>query len=151
MGRQSQVEDEARANLWLLLSSVATRFGREAQRGLAGCKLSMQGMRVLIYLLERQGLRCSSLANAVGLESTALSHLMRALADQGLITRTRATRDQRSIEVCLTPAGQLMAEQCRAANARTENLLFAGLDQLEVQTLHILLTQMNANLEAVGP
>ena len=147
MGRQILVEDQGGSSLWLLMSSVATRFGRETLRGLTGCKLGMQGARVLIHLLEQEGLRCSSLANAVGLEATALSHLLRSLADQGLIQRARASKDQRSIEVSLTPRGREVAEQCRAVNAQTENLLVAGLDQSDVQNLHAILMRMSANLE----
>ena len=147
MGQQVAVENHVRSSLWLLMSSVSTRFGRETLRGLTGCKLGMQGARVLIHLLEQEGLRCSSLANAVGLEATALSHLMRSLADQGLIQRARASKDQRSIEVSLTTRGREVAEQCRAVNAQTENQLVAGLDQADVQNLHAILTRMSANLE----
>ena len=148
MGRQYPVEDQANSSLWLLMSSVATRFGRETLRGVTGCKLGVQGARVLIYLLEQEGLRCSSLANAVGLEATALSHLLRSLTGQGLIVRARAPKDQRSIEVSLTDRGREVAEQCRALNAQTASLLIDGLDQKDVQTLHAVLTRMNANLEA---
>jgi DNA-binding MarR family transcriptional regulator len=150
MGRQSLVEDPSNASLWLLMSSVATRFGRETLRGVTGCKLGVQGARVLIYLLEQEGLRCSSLANAVGLEATALSHLLRSLTDQGLIVRARAPKDQRSIEVSLTDRGREVAQQCRAMNAQTATLLIDGLDQKDVQTLHTVLMRMNANLEAAG-
>jgi hypothetical protein len=150
MGRQISIEDQGGSSLWLLMSSVATRFGRETLRGLTGCKLGMQGARVLIHLLEQEGLRCSSLANAVGLEATALSHLLRSLADQGLIHRARASRDQRSIEVSLTPKGRDVAKQCRQVNAQTENLLVAGIDQTDVQNLHAILMRMSANLQPIG-
>ena len=150
MGRQYPVGDQSNASLWLLMSSVASRFGRETLRGVTGCKLGVQGARVLIYLLEQEGLRCSSLANAVGLEATALSHLLRSLTDQGLIVRARAPNDQRSIEVSLTPRGREVAEQCRALNEQTASLLIDGLDQKAVQTLHAVLMRMNANLEAAN-
>jgi DNA-binding MarR family transcriptional regulator len=83
----------------------------------------------------------------VGLEATALSHLLRSLAAQDLIQRARAASDQRSIEVRLTSWGRDVAEQCRSVNARTASLLVDGLDQKDVQTLHSILTRMNANLE----
>ena len=142
------VETQVRSSLWLLMSSVATRFGRETLRGLTGCKLGMQGARVLIHLLEQEGLRCSSLANAVGLEATALSHLMRSLANQGLIQRARASIDQRGVEVSLTDKGREVAQLCREVNTRTESLLVAGLDQGDVQNLHAILSRMSANLDA---
>ena len=141
------IKAQVRSSLWLLMSSVATRFGRETLRGLTGCKLGMQGARVLIHLLEQEGLRCSSLANAVGLEATALSHLMRSLANQGLIQRARASGDQRGIEVSLTEKGREVAQTCREVNARTEELLVAGLEKKDVQTLHAILSRMSANLE----
>jgi DNA-binding MarR family transcriptional regulator len=147
MGRQQSVEDQAEASLWQLMSSVTNRFGREALRGLTGCKLGMQGARVLTCLLEKEPLCCSDLANAVGLEATALSHLLRSLAAQDLIQRARTASDQRSIEVRLTSWGRDVAEQCRSVNARTASLLVDGLDQKDVQTLHSILTRMNANLE----
>jgi DNA-binding MarR family transcriptional regulator len=142
------IETRVRSSLWLLMSSVASRFGRETLRGLTGCKLGMQGARVLIHLLEQEGLRCSSLANAVGLEATALSHLMRSLAEQGLIHRARASGDQRGVEVSLTEKGREVAQMCRQVNVRTEELLVAGLEQGDVQNLHAILSRMSANLEA---
>jgi hypothetical protein len=48
MGRQILVEDQGGSSLWLLMSSVATRFGRETVRGLSGCKLGMQGADMTI-------------------------------------------------------------------------------------------------------
>ena len=147
MDQQISVEYQARQSLWLLMSNVASRFGRETLRGLTGCKLGMQGARVLIHLLEQEGLRCSSLANAVGLEATALSHLLRSLADQGLIQRARASADQRSIEVTLTAKGRDVAQQCREVSARTETLLMEGIDQDDVLNLHAILMRMSANLE----
>lgn len=142
------IETQVKSSLWLLMSSVATRFGRETIRGLTGCKIGMQGARVLIHLLEQEGLRCASLATAVGLEATALSHLMRSLANQGLIQRARSSGDQRGVEVSLTNRGREVAQMCRQANARTEELLMAGLEKADVQNLHDILSRMSANLEA---
>ena len=147
MGRQNARTDQANAGLWLLMSSLTARCGREALRGLDGCKLGMQGARVLTHLVERDGQSCSSLAAAVGLEPTALSHLLRALTDQGLITRARSQGDRRTIEVTLTPHGRQMADQCRAMNARMESLLVAGIPRAEVQHLHAVLARMSANLD----
>ncbi len=147
MDQPLSIETQVSSSLWLMMSSVATRFGRETLRGLTGCKIGMQGARVLIHLLEQEGLRCSSLANAVGLEATALSHLMRSLASQGLIQRARASRDQRGVEVSLTDKGRDVARRCRDVNARTEHLLVAGLDMSDVQNLQAILSRMSANLE----
>ena len=150
MDQPLSVETQVKPSLWLLMSSVATRFGRETIRGLTGCKIGMQGARVLIHLLEQEGLRCASLATAVGLEATALSHLMRSLANQGLIQRTRASADQRGIEVSLTPKGREIAQMCREVNAQTEELLMTGLNQADVQNLHATLSRMSANLETTA-
>ena len=147
MDQPRSSETQVKSSLWLLMSSVATRFGRETLRGLTGCKIGMQGARVLIHLLEQENLRCASLATAVGLEATALSHLMRSLADQGLIQRARSSGDQRGIEVSLTAKGREVAMQCRDVNARTEELLVAGLDEADVQNLHATLSRMSVNLE----
>jgi DNA-binding MarR family transcriptional regulator len=82
------------------------------------------------------------------LDGQSTSPLLRSLTGQGLIVRARAPKDQRSIEVSLTDKGRDVAEQCRALNAQTASLLIDGLDQKDVQTLHAVLTRMNANLEA---
>ena len=132
------------------MSSVAARFGRESLRGLSGGKFGVQGARVLTFLLEQEGLRCSSLANAIGLEATALSHLLRSLADQDLIARNRAQSDQRTIEVSLTPKGRDLAMQCRAMNLQMESILIKGLGEADLQSLHGILTRMSANLDAAG-
>jgi len=150
MRRRVTGEEQAASNLWLLMSNVATRFGRESLRGLNGCKFGMQGARVLIQLLDQGAQSCSALAVAVGLEATALSHLLRSLADQDLIQRARAASDQRTIEVSLTTKGADVAQQCRALNIQTQSVLVEGLEAADLQSLHAILMRMTANLDALG-
>jgi DNA-binding MarR family transcriptional regulator len=148
MNQHSHIEAQASANLPLLMSALVSRLGRETVRGLTGLRLGAQGARVLVYLVEQSGLRCSSLAAAVGLEATALSHLLRSLSDQGLIERERARGDNRSIEVRLTAKGREVALRCQEIGGNAERHLMMGLNEQDVAQLHEILRRMSANLDA---
>lgn len=148
MNQYHPIEAQTSANLPLLMSSLVSRLGRETVRGLTGLRLGAQGARVLVFLLEQSGLRCSALAQAVGLEATALSHLLRSLADQGLIERERARNDNRSIEVRLTQKGREVARRCQEIGGQSEKHLMAGMSEQELLQLHGLLLRMSANMDA---
>lgn len=69
------------------------------------------------------GIRVGQLADFVGLEISALSHLLRRMTRSHLVRRARSEDDQRAIAVTLTPEGDSMAQQCLAISRRHEALM----------------------------
>jgi DNA-binding MarR family transcriptional regulator len=144
--QQQEVFASDAASLTLLMNSVIARISRETFKDLSELGLNVQSARVLILLLERNGLRCSALARHVGLEATALSHLLRLLADQGLVTRERVKEDNRAVEVRLTPKGLQLARTCRSVDLDKQRILLKGVDPRDIEHFTALLSRMSDNL-----
>ena len=135
-----------RASLTVLMNSVVARISRETFKDLSDLGLNVQSARVLIILLERTFMRCSTLARDVGLEATALSHLLRVLAEQGLVVRERVKEDNRAVEVRLTPKGRTLARSCRSVDLDKQKMLLKGVDPKDIERFTALLCRMSENL-----
>ncbi len=104
---------------------------------------------VLLALWEADGLTVGELGRRLQLDSGTLSPLLRRLASNGLVTRSRPDRDARRVVVRLTDQGQGM----RAEAERIQCSLLDRLD-LPVEDLvllrdlaHRLVASLNASQE----
>jgi DNA-binding MarR family transcriptional regulator len=140
------IRDTDIASVTLLMNSVVARVSRESIKDLSDLGLNVQSARVLILLLERNSMRCSALARDVGLEATALSHLLRTLAEQGLVMRERVKEDNRAVEVRLTKNGRAIARSCRSVDLDKQKVLLKGVDPKEIERFTALLFRMCENL-----
>ena len=59
----------------------------------------------MLVLWERDGLMVSELGERLFLDSGTLTPLLKRLEASGLITRVRATQDERRVHITLTPLG----------------------------------------------
>lgn len=134
------------ASLTLMMNSVVARVARETFKDIADLGLNIQSARVLILLLERNCLRCAALAREVGLEATALSHLLRVMAEQGLVVRERVKEDNRAVEVRLTQKGRNLARSCRSVDLDKQRILLKGVDAKDIERFAALLSRMSDNL-----
>lgn len=73
---------------------------------------------VMVLLWEQGGASVGQIGARLDLESSTLSPLLKRLEAMGLVTRTRATADERSVTVGLTDAGHLL--EARAAHVPQE-------------------------------
>ena len=146
---QNEIVSSDKSSLTLLMNSVIARISREAFKELSDLGLNVQSARVLILLLERNSMRCSVLARDVGLEATALSHLLRMLGEQGLVVRSRVKEDNRAVEVSLTQKGRQMARSCKNVDLDKQKVLLKGVDPKDVEQFTSLLYRMSANLNEV--
>lgn len=69
---------------------------------------------VLLVLWERDNLSVSALGERLYLDSGTLTPLLKRMASAGLLSRTRATDDERRVQVTLTDAGQALRERAAA-------------------------------------
>ena len=131
----------------LLLNGVLAELNMLSAKDLARLGLTPPSARALIVLLQHSQMRCSSMARLLGLEATALSHLLRALARKHLIIRNRVANDNRAVEVRLSEKGRRIAQACNAATGAYERRLLTGLDAAELDLLQRALTRMRDNIE----
>lgn len=82
-----------------------------------------QGQYLALRAIGRESLGATELARRTGVSGPAVSQLVAALTDQGLVTRSPATTDRRRHELALTKRGERVLESASEA-------IRAGLDGL---------------------
>ncbi len=99
---------------------------------------------VLLLLWERDARTVSDLGDELRLDSGTLSPLLKRLEAAGLVTRVRASHDERVVQIRLTAAGralQTRAEPIPAVLARA-----SGLSRPELAALHRTLVSLTDSL-----
>ena len=126
--------------LCFALYSASRAMSKVYRRLLDPLGLTYPQYLVMLVLWERDGLTVTEVGERLYLDSATLTPLLKRLQSAGLVTRTRASTDERQILVALTSAGRrlkvtatglpasiLRAADCQAADltstqARLESL-----------------------------
>lgn len=110
-------------------SSRKAGTGTRAQREQSALLLARTLVdRTRAAIAAEPGVPSSQLASVLGMERSALSHLLRTLGQQGWIERRRSDEDQRSVQLYVTPAGN----QIQGATAgRMVGVLQHAVEQLD--------------------
>ena len=100
---------------------------------------------VMMVLWERDALSVSDIGGRLFLDSATLTPLLKRLEAAGLVSRTRATEDERQVVIALTAAGRALKKQagsvptsvCRAAECSVDEigLLKARLESLRASLM----------------
>lgn len=93
-------------------------------------------------------LSVKQIAKALQLDSATLSPMLKRLETLGLITRTRSTLDERTMNVELTDDGVTLRERALAIPPAVVARL--GGDLTELEDLHRALTRINTAAQAAG-
>jgi DNA-binding MarR family transcriptional regulator len=143
------------------MSDVPYRFGFRFNRVVAALEdqanetirrhgLRVQGVRVMLWLLHDDRQRFSELAVRASLEPSALSHILRRLAQKGWIARERVRSDNRAVIVRLTPVGRRLAKALTPAFLALDEGLVHDLTPSERNQLERLLDRVYRNLLLAG-
>lgn len=109
-------------------------------------RLTPAGLRVLIVLVTSGRVTLLRVAELTGMSRAAVSALLKRLEAEGLVTRTPAENDGRSILIDATPQGaRLMAEVYRDYNSR-ESEWFSHLDPVEAETIKSALSRLVSSM-----
>lgn len=108
--------------------------------------INVQTCRVLLSLYHHGLLRPGILAFLVGLEQTAMSHLLKGMTRRGLIDRERDKQDNRAVDICLTPKGRRLAFYCHETALKQEQLLLKNLSRKEIDALRGIVWKMDENI-----
>ena len=112
---------------------------------LAALGLTYPQYLVMLLLWEQDGLGVSELGLRLSLDSGTLTPLLKRLETNSLITRRRATDDERRVTVFLTDTGQALREQARKIPAQMACATACSLEELNslTQRLHLLRQQLS--------
>ncbi len=129
-----------------LLGDVTRLMRKGFDRRVRDLGLTRPQWRVLVYVLENQGLSQSELARRLELERAPLGQLVRALEGLRLVSRQRSPTDQREwIVIAGDNAPAVLPQMIEAAHWLRE-ITFQGISREEQMTLLRLLDRMRSNL-----
>lgn len=125
---------------WRAFIDARHQVGVHLERGLQESGLSGADYEVLALLSDHDGDRMPSqeLRNALGWEKSRLSHQLRRMEKDGLISREPNPADARSSVVCLLPVGRATVE--KAAPGHVADVRRNFIDLLTPAELDMLAT-----------
>ena len=85
---------------------------------------------VMLALWERNPRTLADLGAALALEPATLSPLLKRLEASGLVTRERNERDERALDIRLTPEGRALRARAETVPPRVAAMLDMSLDEL---------------------
>lgn len=94
----------------------------------------------MILLWEHKTLTVKEMGDYLFLDSGTLTPLLKKLEAKGVITRTRSTKDERNLNITITPEGEMLREH--AINIPLEMGKYNPLSLEETVTLYRLLYKM---------
>ena len=94
----------------------------------------------MLALWERDGVSVKELGRRLYLDSGTLTPLLKKLEKSGLVRRTRDPRDERSVVVTLTPAGEALRQPAERIPARLACM--AGVSPEEADALRRDITDL---------
>src|SRR5215468_730424 len=137
----------AQIPLGLQLTQAARAIGRAFDETLSEAGGSLPVWLVLLAMKTKALASQRELAEAVGIREATLTHHLNAMETAGLISRQRDPANRRIHVVQLTPAGDELFMQLRAAAIAFDQRLRRGLDEQEVAGLRDALGRLAANAE----
>ncbi len=121
---------------------------READRALAACGLSAAAGWPVLYLGRLgDGIRQSTLAQALEVEDASLVRQLNLLTEAGLIERTPDPADRRANVLALTEQGQAMATRIEEIVGEVRARVLAGVSDDELATALAVLDRVSEALD----
>ena len=128
-----------------LLMRVVNRITEYVNQELKSWGLNLLSARVLVSLHLNSATTVGDLASQADVDQSTLSHMLRRMEMDGLLTRARLESDNRAVKVSLTPHGRTAAAQCMRTLQHHDRLLLKTFDLSSQGQLKALLTEILEN------
>ena len=142
-------------NIGYLVTDVARLMRNIFDERVKDLGLTRSRWRVLAYLMRRDGMTQSELAEQLEISKASLGPHLESLEAQGWLRREADGKDRRAKRIYLTDRVQPAVARLNAVGARLHHEALGGLDAAERQRLAEALAQVKANLmvlsEGVAP
>ena len=109
--------------------------------------LDLYSSRILFALDQNGPMKVGQLVELMALPQSTLSHQLKRMEKNGLLTRTRSDLDNRSVEVSATDQGIQATRICTALSDAIAERLNAAFDPAEMKAL---IDGLNRVFEALG-
>ena len=130
--------------LCFALYSAQLAMTKVYRKLLADLGLTYPQYLVMLVLWERDGVTVSQIGERLFLDSATLTPLLKRLESAGLLTRRRATEDERQVVVSLSPQGRALKKQASAVP--TAALCATGCELGELSSLKAQLDDLRGRL-----
>lgn len=146
MGQAAEREQLERAALLLARTLVdRTRaLYRELERRTGA---PVQAHRALVCIADSPGIQSSRLADQLGMQRSAVSHLLRTLSANGWIERRRSGEDQRSVHLSVTASGRAIVGASAGRMVGVLQRAVEGLDDTQLTELARSLQALIGHIE----
>ena len=134
--------------LCFALHAASRAMTQAYQPVLAPLGLTYPQYLVMLVLWEDDGVAVKDLGARLHLDSGTLTPLLKRLATQGLVTRTRDADDERVVRIALTTAGRALRR--RAADVPRQMLCHINLHLPELARLRAQLTDLGDRLRGAA-
>ena len=128
------------------MNRIMDVLNEHANRRIRPHGLRLQGARALLWLFGQDRLRAGDLAEAISVDPSGLSHLLRRMTVNGLVKRDRVSEDARSVAVGLTPKGRRLAAALTPHFKLYDEVLVRDFDAAERAALEGFLDRMYQNV-----
>ncbi len=136
-------------SLPFLIHRIASRLERQINGVAKEDGLKIEGIRILLRLLRGGDQRVGQLANATSIEQSALSHMLKRMESDGLVSRGKTLdRDGRTALVALTLRGRRLAKKYAPLFRATDEAWMNGLSLPDRRRLKRMLTDIYERLSA---
>ena len=125
-----------------LIYQIAARFSSASTASYKEHGLNLFGVRVLVFLGRNGVATVGELSRATSIDQPTLSHLLKRMTQDKIVTKRRQRHDNRTVQVRLTAEGSQMAERCIALTAAHEKQLLASLKDDEAEVLKDMLERI---------
>jgi len=139
-------EKKLERQLCFAVYSTAHAFTRAYKPILDKVGLTYPQYLVMLVLWEKAELPVKTIGEQLDLDSGTLSPLLKRLEQNGLIKRTRDSRDERQVIVSLTPKGQAMRGEVNTIMSSIGEAIGCTLEEMAV--MRDMLTRLRGNLNA---
>lgn len=133
-------------SIQFLIYQIAAKISSVSAARYRSIGLGLFGVRVLVYLGRYGATTVGELSKGTSIDQPSLSHLLKRMTRDKLVTKRRQPRDNRTVQVRLTPAGSELALKCMEMVSVHERALVAVLKPEEVTILRDVLTRIFDNL-----
>ena len=116
-----------------LVHTIHSRIGLIGNRHFRAHDLNHYSARILVLLLEHEELRTGELVDLMVLPQSTISSQLQALHAKRLVRRRRSRKDNRSVMVTLTPAGEELARDCNGLSLRVNEQVLQGISPREAK------------------
>jgi len=129
-----------------LIHRIAVRLEDSINSKARKYRLRIGEIRVLMRILTYGDLSVGRLAEMTSIEPSALSHLLRRLAQDGWVTRKRSAKDNRRVHIELTERGRNFAQMLQPYIREYNDAATKGIKSSEMVALHSQLEKIYQNI-----